>query len=412
MPVWWVSEPYINVWVADEPAAYTTTLGEQIVFRINYKQRPVRSTEHKFVPFPMGAGWSHSWFSYVHVRDTAGTTTFSSYDAVVSAADGGEYHFPSGTLTDPGTGLNLTPMDGDSTDICPTNSGYPNIYGKVGFRLVHPDGSQDLYGQVTAAYDEEIIGAMQTNHAWACDALLTDRIDAFGNTTKFYYTNSVGSWLLKYVVDYDQRTNTLVYTNVAGQMLLAAVNMPYGRSAKMLYDSVNGYLLKVTDAQTNETTFGYNQYLTTMLTPYGQTIFAHRNDDGNVIGFMDIGNAGGTNRINRSVLITLPDGSQELYAYMFNTGSNGVPASMPARQPPRWELWTTEPARNFLAPTSTRNSFHWNAKQLAGVRSATGHTNILDFAPADYAFATVKHWLVQTNREGFIDNLPSPAVIN
>src|SRR5262249_30675720 len=48
---WWVSEPFLNLWVSDEPAAYTTTLGEEIVFRMMYKQRPVANfyTKHMWL---------------------------------------------------------------------------------------------------------------------------------------------------------------------------------------------------------------------------------------------------------------------------------------------------------------------------------------------------------------------------
>src|SRR5579859_7839815 len=81
MPAWSVTEPFLNVWVADEPAAYRTSLGEEIPFRVTYKQRDVRSTAHKFIPFTTG-GWSHNWFSYAHFRD-ASAGTFCQFDCVV-----------------------------------------------------------------------------------------------------------------------------------------------------------------------------------------------------------------------------------------------------------------------------------------------------------------------------------------
>jgi hypothetical protein len=39
MPKWWVSEPYINLWAADRPVEYTTSLGEKVSFAMTYKQR-------------------------------------------------------------------------------------------------------------------------------------------------------------------------------------------------------------------------------------------------------------------------------------------------------------------------------------------------------------------------------------
>ena len=39
MPRWWVDEPYINLHVVDEPLSYTTSSGQKMAFRFNYKQR-------------------------------------------------------------------------------------------------------------------------------------------------------------------------------------------------------------------------------------------------------------------------------------------------------------------------------------------------------------------------------------
>src|ERR1700734_3547373 len=39
MPKWWVNEPYINLWAADEPLSYMTSSGQQMKFRWTYKQR-------------------------------------------------------------------------------------------------------------------------------------------------------------------------------------------------------------------------------------------------------------------------------------------------------------------------------------------------------------------------------------
>ena len=39
MPRWWVDEPYINLHMVDEPLSYTTSSGQKMTFRFNYKQR-------------------------------------------------------------------------------------------------------------------------------------------------------------------------------------------------------------------------------------------------------------------------------------------------------------------------------------------------------------------------------------
>ena len=101
MPRWWVDEPYINLHVVDEPLSYTTSSGQRMTFRLNYKQRfslpgldqvpsqilpdqpypnPNRmsddnyvNTMHEAAPNPgsVNAGgmtnaiWSHNWMMHI-----------------------------------------------------------------------------------------------------------------------------------------------------------------------------------------------------------------------------------------------------------------------------------------------------------------------------------------------------------
>jgi len=39
MTTWSVSEPYINLWLHDEPLGYNPGLGYRISFSLDYKQR-------------------------------------------------------------------------------------------------------------------------------------------------------------------------------------------------------------------------------------------------------------------------------------------------------------------------------------------------------------------------------------
>src|ERR1017187_3070475 len=39
MPRWWVSEPYINLCMADVPLSYTMSSGKEMTFQFNYHQR-------------------------------------------------------------------------------------------------------------------------------------------------------------------------------------------------------------------------------------------------------------------------------------------------------------------------------------------------------------------------------------
>src|SRR5436309_2932788 len=41
LPQWQVSEPYLNLWIVDEPLAYKTSSGEVVSFTMAYKQHDV-----------------------------------------------------------------------------------------------------------------------------------------------------------------------------------------------------------------------------------------------------------------------------------------------------------------------------------------------------------------------------------
>src|ERR1700722_4838242 len=178
MPQWWVSEPYINLWLDDQPAYYQTSLGQEFGLHVFYKQRDTRpangvstntfyrdGTSKPAGPWVPTTGWNNNWFSYIHFGGlvTNGSTgaDFSQWIATVYYPGGGEGFFCATNKTDVGTGVGLMPMDGVDQDIYPTSAnpatiavgGSSSFYGAVGFRMVYPDGSQDLYGTVTGLYN-------------------------------------------------------------------------------------------------------------------------------------------------------------------------------------------------------------------------------------------------------------------
>jgi RHS repeat-associated protein len=418
MASFWVSQPYINLWVADEPVSYTTSLGEQVPFRLTYDQRDTRPTNGSVPgltsPYIPSTGWNHNWFSYVHFAGTyyfyyqppnfGGTiraADFSTWTATLYAPGGGESYFSSSSAVEIGTGLRLMPMDGVNQHIYPKGrsgthiiGGSELMYGLYGFRLIYPDGSQDLYGDVTTFY--HIATTNEVAPVWA-DALLTEHLDPYGNSTHFYYREDFGGGgtniLLQYVVDYDGRTNTLSYSN----NLLTRVDMPYGRSAQMSYDA-NGRLAGITDAATNTSSFGYDPatgWLTNLTTPYGTTTFAHT-DLGDMRNGAYVGNAGGTNRISRAVKVTYPDQSKELYLYRYDSSQAGMPSQFPSGQiPTGTPLGSLDDGAgtNALGAAYLRNTYHWNPKQYAGLQTE----QMTSFNASDYALATAQRWLADSD---------------
>ena len=64
MPVWRVSQPYINLWVQDEPLGYQPATGPRISFTLNYNQRELSSGVDPNI-FGVGRKWTFPWLSYV-----------------------------------------------------------------------------------------------------------------------------------------------------------------------------------------------------------------------------------------------------------------------------------------------------------------------------------------------------------
>ena len=69
MPVWSVSEPYVNLWLNDEPLGYQPALGPRLSFHLAFKQRD-STTGFNANFFGVGKKWNCSWFSYVTNNNT------------------------------------------------------------------------------------------------------------------------------------------------------------------------------------------------------------------------------------------------------------------------------------------------------------------------------------------------------
>ncbi len=402
MPVWWVSEPYINIWASDEPLSYKTSTGEEISFRLSYKQRDTRPTTSTSLP---PTTWNHNWFSYVHfVGQNAYPGgqityyTFYPYSASLYLPDGGVSAFDSANISDEASRTTLLSQQG--TGVAPYGPlGRQNLEdGFSGFRLIHPDGSQDIYGLIEGV--RLIVGFQPYG-----DALLTEQIDPLGNRKHFYYEGGLPATLrLKYVVDYDGRTNTLTYNS---SNWVSQVQSPYGNSASFLYDS-KGNLTNIVDAAGLSTTnqFDANGYLTSMITPYGTISFVHTVNNANT---NTLGNMGGHD-INRAIKNIQPDGSKQLYLYRFDCSSfmpttySNIPAGTP--------LGTIDDgtgATNIFAGVCYRDSFYWGSRQYAALSTEV----LTNLTANDYLLAQMKHWLQDTNDAFVSDSIsilrdPSP----
>ena len=339
MPVWAVSEPYICLWLRDEPMGYTPSFGPQVSLDLAYKHREFSAGYNPSL-FSFGRKWNCSWISYVSMD--------SHSNPVVLLPGGGQITFA--TTNDYLTNTRLT---GDQTN---------------GFCLSLPDGSSRSYGFIVT----NASGVFR-------QAFMTAQRDPQGRATTFFYQPySAASPVVRLacVVDAEGGTNFVAYnaTNYFSTNLVSQVTDRYGRMVSLLYDT-QGRLTKIIDVAQIGSSFVYdgNDAITRLVTPYGTNLFS----------ITETGSE--TSAPNgRSILVTEPDGGRQLYLY--TNSAPGIASSYSSSAVPQ-----TAPYTNCLENShlDLRNTFHWNRKEYAALSS----TNIRSFTAADFRKAEMKHWL-------------------
>jgi len=503
MPAWWVTEPYVTLWLSDEPLSYYTSSGQRMSFRWTYQQRGQLAGDLRLrevdgasqVPLKIRAGtaggaftmtnaaWSHNLWSEIVFWDTHfETNTFpweyyppaapasrcwplaASYEALVLLGDGGTLYFNGASETTPnGTGkarlevIGRSPAGGPET---PFYFGYGEPYPyptsgttwvetpQFGFRLIYPDGSQDIYGFVRPVYGYFDIhpcpyGAgdprCQTTQDYTARAYLTQRIDPQGRITRLGYQKlqSTGQdkayFNVCYVVDADGRTNTYYY-NPNNHAQLQCIVDAYGRTNALSYNDGQGTLASITDAAglTNSlqyqpaitvtttngmvitTTTSYSGWLTNLATPYGNTRFDYAETRE--------GDATNGEYISRAIMVTEPNAAHQLYYYLHNASPN-VAASGQVPMAPGYgfdpgNVGASHPGLNY------RNTFHWDRRQFTALSSNVlfwlqpplppplGQppnlgAGLASLIAEDYRKARLQHWLLDTDLFSITDSLSS-----
>jgi RHS repeat-associated protein len=301
MSEWWVNEPWVNLWITDEPLSYFTSSGDEMVFRFTYKQRykapgvdevpnlysspqnrrqPTKNPYFAYMrTYGMtNASWSHNWMMNILFWDRSwelitpqqkqwSTTIFSnSFEALVFRPEGSILYFnntaPS-TTASPSDALTQVQLQARSGLGYPTNALGPSsdtngVYwgdDGAGFVIVYPDGSQDVFGLSMYLFSGN--AQYDTVDNSTSEALLTQRVDPYGRVTSLGYEfvnfvdyhqittpTNYGAYRLRYVVDPDGRTNTFVYNNSTNASnapyhawQLAEADDPFGRKATFSYGS-------------------------------------------------------------------------------------------------------------------------------------------------------------------------------
>jgi RHS repeat-associated protein len=384
MPVWKVSEPYISVFLYDKPLWYSPGIGYPINFTLAYKQRESQALSGVY---SFGTMWDSSWLTYI---------TFSGDNdpaPIMTVAGGG--HRTSYNINGTNEFFSFTSL-GRNAD----GQGHT-----INFVITHPDGAKDCYGYLA------MLGMSQV-------AFLTAQVDPYGHSNRFIYIQTNSAILLKYVVDADGRTNTLTYTNALLPSQVTGVTDPFGRTAIIRYDAF-GKLTNIVDVAgiSNVFTYGVNNWIDTMTTPYGTTSFTHYTNNTVFNGTNEFGGDPDVNYGDyytiRGVRIVDPDGGVNVYTLrqnclnLTNPVTGNLDSFLGVFMPNQPSVPTTAPYSDN-DHMQYRNSFHWGPRQAAGL------TNDFQwFSISDHLKARRRQWFhdfssLNISQSIHLDQEPSP----
>jgi RHS repeat-associated protein len=460
---WWVNEPYENLHISDAPLSYFMSSGQRMVFRWLYKQRyklpdidevPNLYDSSKFRlmssanPYQSymrnygmtNASWSHNWMMDILFwnstweagsHNTAPVFT-NGYEALVFRPEGSvEYFSTTGGMTNNSTSqAALRPVSAlanlvltNSFPSSDTNGIYWGDPGN-GFKIVYPDGSQDVFGLSYFQRSMDTLTGVPRGGESTAHALLTQRVDPQGRTSLLGYESGTFGlytyYRVRYVVDPDGRTNTFLYqTNspTFGWQLIE-IDDPYGRKAQLNYygsgSFSNGLLASISDAVSNTSSFAYqgtNGWITNLTTPYGTTAFTFYSNQ-------DLTITNGYSQ--RAVYVSEPEGAQQLYCYLHTNSLLTASATGPTVSGQTFDTGATN-GNSGTGSLIYRNTFHWDRLQFTALSSGVTSSlpsgmgfALASLSTADLKKGAMEHWLLSSADEVTItesissDRLPSP----
>jgi RHS repeat-associated protein len=332
MAGYFISEPWLNLWLEDVPMSYMPAYGDPVELRLTYTFRrqgsAVGGAFWHGAQFGDTSGfqgvWGCSWLSFGEL--SAGDATV---DLMLPAGGWATFNFP--------TGSNLS-----------TNNFLHNLVlekqgpaGGITNLVLHlADGSTSSYG----VYDK-------SDSSYNGIFYLTSAANRAGNATTFTYN---ANYYLTTVTAVDGTTFTLHFGDASNPSYVTSVTASYDASVSMAYDPSTLLLTNITDAAGLSSQFVYASdggiytLPVAMLTPYGTTQF-------------DTLNVGSFDRV---VWVTNAVGTIELYAQLNSYGGTDWPDFATSQVPTNTPLGTldTDPG---VGHRQERNTFYWNAQQLA-----------------------------------------------
>ena len=376
MPVWWVSEPLINLRLEDEPLGYQPARGPRIAFHLSYRQRGNVSEDPSV--FGVGPHWTCSFRAYVVDFSTWQTDGSSLVRLHRAGAGWLDYH--------PGQ-----PQSRDGSVLAPVPGG--------GFQIEYADGARDLFLQpfIVKKLGLDPWGGSPVTNAFTY-YFLTARIDPFGQASQFSYVLGPQFIRLAAVVDADGRATSLAYDHPANPGLITQVVDPFNRTNRLQYNA-EGYLTNTLDVAGLAASFAYDPrhpgWITNLVTPYGPTAFRHDGVDPGEWATAPSANF----VVNRLLEVTEPNGGHQLFLYRENSAQLSASDPTPLiadSYPAAPDTYQFGLANSFdNSDLGRRNSLHWDALQYTGLSAAfrtAGRWQDLNLS--DYKLARLRHWLL------------------
>lgn len=371
MPVWSVTEPVLNIWLADKPIFYPPSRGREIAFELQYKneldQDELSEAENpQSSIYSLGRHWTTSWRAYLKATDDPNAYEYFNGRGghqVIRVAGGGAYQ--------------------DRVSLTVLTNGV--------LAVDHPGGAEDRFSLGFVGDDG------------VARYYLTVRQDPYGNQTKLSYkTNSsagTNTIYLDRIIDVDGRITQLTYTNINGVQLVSRVTDPYSHILQLAYDTnALPNLTTITDSVGIVSTVAYNLVtgdLVSLLTPYSLTRFQPLTDQ--------------TGAANSGLKVEEAGIHQGIRTFFYLYSDSGDAARMPVSLA-AYRPNTTNLVAGYSIPNTfdseqshQHNTFFWGPlqyPQLPATFRTLLSSNILNASllqSSNYLAARMRHWLLSTN---------------
>jgi YD repeat-containing protein len=367
MPVWFVSEPFLNLWLVDTPLEYTSAFGAPIKLRLAYNQHHVGSVtslsawhgaEFGNVGGSQGV-WSCSWLSFAELSSDESTV-----DLMAPAGGWATFSFP--------TNSNISSINYRKNLWLEKQGPAGGITNLI---LHRPNGSQTAY--------EVSDPTNAATHGLAGLFYMSSTSDPAGNQTTFAYNTN---FYLTNVTAADGATFTLQYNQPLRPDAVTSIASSYGASVSFGYQDLYGPVLtNITDAAGISSQIAYvadTGLATQLITPYGTTQFSI------------YGNNGNNGVFDRTLEITNATGTVEFYGLMNTYTGTSWPDFAASQIPTNTPLGTLD---SDPGGRPERNTFYWNAQQFASYLGLLTNLNAFDWP--QFKTGRIRHWLTSTFKD-------------